>query len=225
MNLVSIFYPIETILKIVFIVICPFNVPNTLLLAFVISVIGLLRVAKMPQFNKEYLARVLMNNHGQNILYVSFGAIGFVNYLYYAPMVLFFLFGVVEFIRLYFPTWRINGMLEVLRVNKWWIYEGKCRLEIFFFIYLLLSLPFDLLGRGLKCFIMGQFLFIKYRINQEFKYSCTMINGWMDEKTKAIGILNKGYKKIAGWIYDYANRDVTGQQQAHQQQQAQQPQA
>ena len=95
MNLVSIFYPIETVLKIIFVVVCPFSLPYTLLLAFITSVIGLIRVTKKPQFNKEYLARVLMNNHGQNILYVSFGAIGFVNYLYYSPIVVFFLFGVV----------------------------------------------------------------------------------------------------------------------------------
>jgi preprotein translocase subunit Sss1 len=93
--LVKIFYPIETALKLIFVVITPFNLPFTLITAFLASVIGLLRVAKKPQFNKEYLAKVLMNNHGQNILYVSFGAIGFTNYLYYSPIVLFFAFGVV----------------------------------------------------------------------------------------------------------------------------------
>ena len=35
-----------------------------------------------------------MNNHGQNLLYISFGMSGPVNYLYYAPIALFFLFGV-----------------------------------------------------------------------------------------------------------------------------------
>ena len=220
--LVKVFYPLETALKLIFIVISPFDLPFTLVTAFAISVIGLLSVAKMPQFNKEYLARVLMNNHGQNIIYVSFGAIGFTNYLYYAPMVVFFAFGVIEFLRLYFPSSKLSTIFDPIRMNKWWIYEGKCRLEIFFFLYCLFSLPFDFMGRGLKCFVMGQFLFIKYRINQEFKSSCAIMNAWVEEKTSAIGFLNAGYKKVAKWIFDYANRELNPQ--AGQPQQPQQAQ-
>ena len=154
-----------------------------------------------------------MNNHGQNILYISFGAIGFVNYLYYAPIVLFYAFSVCEYPRLFFPQWKINESLNVLRLNKWWIDEGKCRLEIFFFLYLLFSLPFDFLNRGLKCFVMGQFLFIKYRINDSLKSSCVLINAWIEEKTSKIGFVNSAYKKLAGYIYNYANRDLSGQNQ------------
>lgn len=67
------------------------------------------------------------------------------------------------------------------------------------------------MGRGLKCFVMGQFLFIKYRINQEFKSSCAIMNAWIEEKTSAIGFLNSGYKKVAKWIFDYANRELNPQ--------------
>ena len=94
-TLVSIAYPIETALKLIFITLSPFNVRFTLLAAFLASAIGLLRVLKTPQFNKEYLGKVFMSNHGQNLLYISFGSIGFVNYLYYAPIVLFFAYGIV----------------------------------------------------------------------------------------------------------------------------------
>ena len=68
---------------------------------------------------------------------------------------------------------------------------------------------------------MGQFLFIKYRLNQEFRYSCSMINTFMEEKTSKIGFINQIYKKIAGWIHAYANRELTGQQQPQQQPQGQ----
>ena len=51
-SLLNIFYPIETVLKLAFIVMAPFNLPYTLLLAFVASVIGLIRVIKRPQFSK-----------------------------------------------------------------------------------------------------------------------------------------------------------------------------
>ena len=39
-----------------------------------------------------------------------------------------------------------------------------------------------------------------------------MIHEWIDTKTKAIGFVNAAYQKASGWIYSYANRDVTGQQ-------------
>jgi hypothetical protein len=51
-NLVNIFYPIETVLKVAFIVMSPFNVRFTLLAAFLASLCGMLRVLKRPQFNK-----------------------------------------------------------------------------------------------------------------------------------------------------------------------------
>lgn len=94
-NLINIAYPLETVLKLIFITLSPFNVPYTLLAAFLASLVGLLRVLKTPQFNKEYLGKVFLNNHGQNLLYISFGSIGFVNYIYYAPIVLFFSYGIV----------------------------------------------------------------------------------------------------------------------------------
>ena len=94
-SLITIAYPIETILKLVFITLSPFNVRFTLIAAFLASLVGLLRVLKTPQFNKEYLGKVFQNNHGQNLLYISFGSMGFVNYLYYAPIVLFFAYGIV----------------------------------------------------------------------------------------------------------------------------------
>lgn len=51
-NLVAIFYPIETVLKVAFILMSPFNVRFTLLAAFLASLLGMLRVLKRPQFNK-----------------------------------------------------------------------------------------------------------------------------------------------------------------------------
>jgi hypothetical protein len=212
--LVRVFYPIETLLKVAFIVLCPFNVPYTLVLALLASVLALLRVTKRPQLSKEYLGRVLMNNHGQNLLYVSFGAIGFTNYLYYAPMVLFFFYGIVEFVRLYFPSFSLNRAGDLIRYNKWWVYEGKCRLEIFFCLYCILSLPFDFMNRGLKCFIMVQFLFIKFRISPEFQSTCSLMHAWVDQKTSAVGPLNALYRKVASWVHSYATRELVPPQQA-----------
>jgi hypothetical protein len=190
----------------------PFNIRFTLLTAFLASLIGLLRVLKRPQFSKEYLARVFQNNHGQNLLYVSFGSMGFVNYLYYAPIAIFFAFGVSEFIKIKFPSSGFNYYGDLLRYNKYYVYEGKGRIEIFFFIYLVLTLPFDFMGRAIKAFLIGQFLFIKYRISPEFTYSCRSINNWILAKTYPIGFLNSAWIKVGGWIHSYATRDISPQQ-------------
>jgi len=50
--LISIFFPIENVLKALFLVMSIFNLPYTLIIAFFASLIGLLRVCKTPQFSK-----------------------------------------------------------------------------------------------------------------------------------------------------------------------------
>ena len=51
-------YPIENILKLAFIPMSLFNLNHTVTIAIVVSVLALLRMLKMPQFNKEYLAYI-----------------------------------------------------------------------------------------------------------------------------------------------------------------------
>jgi len=160
-------------------VLSPFNIPYTLLTAFLASLVGLLRVLKTPQLNKEYLAKLFQNNHGQNLLYVSLGSIGFVNYLYYAPIVIFFGYGIIEFIKINFPAHGFNYYGDLIRNNKFYVYEARGRIEIFVFLYMLVTLPLDFMGRVIKVFLMGQYLFVKYRINTEFKYSCGNIHQWI----------------------------------------------
>jgi len=64
-----------------------------------------------------------MNNHGQNILYISVGSMGFVNYLYYAPIVLFFAFNIVEFVKIKFPTSNFNALYgDMIRNYKFYVY-------------------------------------------------------------------------------------------------------
>lgn len=212
-------YLVETLLKVVFLVMSLFNLKYTLVVAFSASIFGLLRVLKRPQFNKEYLARVLTNNHGQNLLYISIGSLGFINYLYYAPIVLFFAYNIIEFVKIKFPASSFNAYGDVIRYNKFYVYEGKCKIELAFLAYCIVTLPFDLMGRLIKIFIMAQFLLVKYRLNNEFRYACTSVNNLIDDKTKSIGFLNNGYKKLAGWIHEYATRDPTQAQQQPQQQQ------
>lgn len=85
-----------------------FNLSFTLLAAFLASLIGILRVLKTPQLSLEYLTRVLSNNHGQNLFYILVGSIGFTNYLFYAPIALFFAYGIVEFIKIKYPQNALN---------------------------------------------------------------------------------------------------------------------
>jgi preprotein translocase subunit Sss1 len=88
-------YMVESLLKVVFIVMSTINAQYTIIVGLVASILAILRVCKRPQFNKDYLAKVLLNNHGQNVLYLLIGSLGFVNYLYYAPVILFFAFNLV----------------------------------------------------------------------------------------------------------------------------------
>lgn len=69
------------------------NLPYTVLVGVVTSVCGVVRILKTPQFNKEYLQKVLLNAHGQNLIYLGMGFIGFTNFLYFAPIMLYFLYG------------------------------------------------------------------------------------------------------------------------------------
>ncbi len=150
---------------------------------------------------------MFLNNHGQNLLYISFGALGFVNYLYYSPIALFFFYGIVEFLNLKYPQLAINHYGSIIRSNRFYVMEGRCKLEIAFFVYLLLSLPFDLMGRLIKLFMIGQYLLIKYRISNEFRFASTSVNSWVDGKLAAVGFLQNAYRKVVGYVYDYANRN------------------
>lgn len=47
---------------------------------------------------------MLLNNHGQNLMYIGIGAMGYVNFLYYAPLILFFAFGVAEYVNQKYPV-------------------------------------------------------------------------------------------------------------------------
>ena len=183
-------YPLETLLKALFVLMSLFNMGFTLTVAFFASLIGVLRVCKTPQFSTEYLTRVLSNNHGQNILYIALGGIGYVNYLYYAPIALFFAYGIVEFVKIKYPQNGLNVYGDMIRNSKYAVFEAKAKLEIAFFVFLLVTLPFDLGGRLVKLFLIGQFLLVKYKVNPEFRGNCTTINVWIEQKVSGIQFLS-----------------------------------
>lgn len=103
-NLINIGYQIENTLKLIFIPMAIINAPGTLVVAVIVTILALLRVLKKPSFSKEYAQRVLLNNHGQNIMYLGVGVVGQVNLLYYAPIILFFAFGLAEYINQKYPN-------------------------------------------------------------------------------------------------------------------------
>jgi hypothetical protein len=147
-----------------------------------------------------------MNNHGQNLLYITFGSLGFVNYLYYAPIALFFFYGIAEYINMKHPTASISQYTGIIRNHRFYIMEGRCRIEMVFLAYLVITLPLDFMNRLIKVFMIGQYLLIKYRINNEFRYASSSVNAWIEAKISGIGFLLNGYKKLAGIVHDYANR-------------------
>jgi hypothetical protein len=103
-SLVNTFYPIENYLKIIFIPMAIFNMTGTMIVAFIVTLMAILRVCKKPQFNKDYAQKVILNNHGQNLFYLGLGAMGNNNLLYHAPLIIFFFFGFAEYINQKYPN-------------------------------------------------------------------------------------------------------------------------
>ena len=106
-----------------------------------------------------------MNNHGQNLLYLSFGMSGPVNYLYYAPIALFFLFGVAEYVNMRYPQTKYQKYVDMIRNNRAKIFETKGVLEVIFLIYTCVTIFFDLFSKLIKIFLLGQMLIMKYKVS------------------------------------------------------------
>ena len=109
-----------------------------------------------------------------------------------------------------FPGSSINAYGDVIRYNKFYVYEGKCKIELAFLAYCVVTLPLDFMGRLIKIFIMGQFLLVKYRLNTEFRYACSAVNTTIEGYTSKVGFIHSGYQKAVGFVYNYATRDPRG---------------
>lgn len=153
-------------------------------------------------------------------MYIGLGAMGTVNLLYYAPLILFFVYGFSEFLNQKYPTGRFSEKympyVNLMRNQKFYVMEGKAKLEIVYFIFLIFSLPLDFLNKIMKVFIMGQYILMKYRISNEFRYGCSAIHQFIDSKTKSIGFINNLYNKGVDYAYKVATQNP--QQPAQQQQ-------
>lgn len=115
-------YPMETLLKALFLFMSLFDFKFTLVVALLASLMAVLRVCKSPQFSQEYLNRVINNNHGQNIFYIIVGGMGFTNYLFYSPIVLFFAFNIIEYLKIKHPNNGLNAYVEIVRNNRYWVF-------------------------------------------------------------------------------------------------------
>lgn len=102
--------------------------------------------------------------------------------------------------------------INMARNQKFYIMEGKAKLEIVCFIFLICSLPLDFFNRMLKVFIMGQYMLMKFRISQEFRFGCSEVHKFVDSKTKSIGFINSLYNKGVDFAYNFATSDPRQQQ-------------
>jgi hypothetical protein len=150
-------------------------------------------------------------------MYIGVGAMGFTNFLYYAPLMLFFVFGIAEFLNQKYPNTAFSQKympyVNMIRNQKFYIMEGKAKLEIVCFIFLICSLPLDFFNRLLKVFIMGQYMLMKFRISNEFRYGCSEVHKLIDSKTKAVGFVNSLYNKGIDFVYKIATSNPQPQQQ------------
>jgi hypothetical protein len=116
-------YYVETAFKGLFLFMAPFNMQYTIIVGVVASVCGVIRMLKTPQLSKVYFQKVLMNNHGQNVLYLGMGSFGVCNFLFYSPILLYFFYGLAEFYNLKFPAGSGNAAIrryvEQIRYHRW----------------------------------------------------------------------------------------------------------
>ncbi len=69
----------------------------------------------------------------------------------------------------------------------------------------------------MKVVILGQYMLMKFRISNEFRYGCSEIHKFVDSKTKSIGFINSIYNKAINYMYQFATSDPSQQQPQQQQ--------
>ncbi len=69
------------------------------------------------------------------------------------------------------------------------------------------------MSRLMKVIILGQYVLMKFRISNEFRYGCSEIHKFVDSKTKSVGFINSIYNKIINYAYGVATADPRQQQQ------------
>jgi hypothetical protein len=120
--------------KFAFIVFSVMRHDYALIIGLLASAFGLVRMLKMPQLNKNYLQKALTNSHGQNIFYIGMGFLGYTNFLFTAPLMLYFAYSLVEFYNQMFPLAvnsppsTLQSFISTIRNNRFYIMEGKSRL-------------------------------------------------------------------------------------------------
>ena len=136
------------------------------------------------------------------------GCIGSTNFLFYAPLALYFFYGLAEFYNQKMPgaiSPKIKEAVDVIRTNRWLFMEAKSRIEIIYFIYLLITIPIDF-SRILKCVLIGQYNMLKYRVSPETQHAAKNINTFIESKLSGIGFVLGLYQKLTGFIYKMATQ-------------------
>lgn len=66
---------------------------------------------------------MLLNNHGQNVIYLGMGLAGQPNFLFFAPLILYFVYALAEFYNLMYTAGtgsaKIRGYVDQIRAHRW----------------------------------------------------------------------------------------------------------
>jgi len=55
--------------------------------------------------------------------------------------------------------------VNMVRHNKYYVLEGRGKLEITYFLFSLVTLPLDFFNKLLKVVLLGQYLLLKFKIS------------------------------------------------------------
>jgi hypothetical protein len=63
----------------------------------------------------------------------------------------------------------------------------------------------------MKAFTMASLLLLKYKLNQEFRQTSTIVNQWISSKLYTVTIFHGFYLKLSTVIYQFANKGLQSQ--------------
>ena len=207
--LVTLLFHIEGILKLLF-------VPILLALPWysnhivgIICLLGIIRQCKIPKFSKEYGIKLITNEFAQNLFYiVPFMFFpGSKHLIYYFPLAIHFYLGACQYVFMKQPALYslFKGIIDFIRRNDRIIKVQRAKLEVLEIAFILIL---TIAGKSSLVLVLlyGNFIRIKYMLNEFTKIACAEMNQWLDKITNnpacpgIVKLLVQKFRGLCGYL-------------------------
>lgn len=198
-------YHIEGLLKIVFILLAfvgqfsDFLGLYTLVVGFVICLMGVYRQIGRPQFNKEYAADIMANEFALTLFFIlSIITVTHRGPFIYLPLILQFIIGVAEFeARSDYPFLKfqkLKDFFNTVQAMKTEIKTARAYIEFFNIFYFILLISLGKVSLIL-IIIYVNYIKFKFKLSQSTHYAVNATKSFLLEKTQSLpgvgAVLNK----------------------------------